>query len=115
MTTNATDISNPLENLSPVDQKEVARLDAAHVLGMRRLRAKETRGEATRALVHAEAQARLDLAAAIIAMDDKDELIAAGQPLHSLNEQAAVEIAQHKYTSALADLVRGYAVSNEER
>ena len=60
-----------------------------------------------------EAEARLELAAAIIAMDEADEAAAAvtqGMPQrHTLHEQAAVERAKNAYAQALADLVRGDA------
>lgn len=59
-------------------------------------------------LVRAEAQARLDLAAAIMAMDDAADL----PGRHNFNEQVAVEQAKDHYAAALADLVRGEAASS---
>ncbi|MDW6058116.1 hypothetical protein SAZ11_08435 [Streptomyces sp. FXJ1.4098] len=53
------------------------------------------------------ADARLELAAAILAMDAVEERIQAGEKIHSLQEQAAVELAKNAYTQALADLLRG--------
>ena len=58
-------------------------------------------------LRRAEAQARVQLAAAVIAMDEVEDRIAAGEKIHSLYEQAAVERAKDAYAQALADLVRG--------
>ena len=56
-------------------------------------------------LKKAEAAARLDLAAAIIAMD-----VAADIPgRHNLSEQVTVEDAREAYGHALADLLRGEA------
>lgn len=56
-------------------------------------------------LKRAEAEARLDLAAAIMAMDEAD-----GDPMrHSLQEQAEVEAATDTYADALANLLRGEA------
>ncbi|MEU3049099.1 hypothetical protein ABZ705_21760 [Streptomyces sp. NPDC006984] len=53
------------------------------------------------------ADARLELAAAILAMDAVEERIQAGEKLHSLQEQAAVELAKNAHAQALADLLRG--------
>jgi len=54
-------------------------------------------------LGHAEAKARVRLAAAIIAMDEAE-----AQPeRHSLTEQAEVEAAKNEYAQALANLLRG--------
>lgn len=53
-------------------------------------------------LRRAERSARLDLAAAITAMDEAERTTAT-----SLAEQAAVEMALHAYGQALADLLRG--------
>lgn len=53
------------------------------------------------------ADARLELAAAILTMDAVDERIEAGEKIHSLQEQAAVEHAKNTYAQALADLLRG--------
>ncbi|MFJ1733261.1 hypothetical protein [Streptomyces sp. NPDC088254] len=53
------------------------------------------------------ADARLELAAAILAMDAVEERIQAGEKIHSLQEQAAVEQAKNAHAQALADLLRG--------
>ena len=63
------------------------------------------------ALRRAEAAARLDLAAALIALDTVEDRIAAGEMIHSANEQVAVEQKARAYTRALADLLRGMADS----
>lgn len=80
-------------------EDEASRVAAVHRLAMSRDRFPELR--------RTEAQARRDLAAAVIAMDEVDDRIAAGENTHSLNEQAAVEQAKDRYAQALADLVRG--------
>ena len=53
------------------------------------------------------ADARLELAAAILAMDAVDDRIESGEKIHSLQEQAAVELAKNAYAQALANLLRG--------
>lgn len=53
------------------------------------------------------ADARLKLAAAVLAMDAVEERIQAGEKIHSLQEQAAVELAKNAHAQALADLLRG--------
>ncbi|WP_433855191.1 hypothetical protein [Streptomyces kronopolitis] len=53
------------------------------------------------------ADARLELAAVILAWDAVDERIQAGEKSHSLQEQAAVEQAKSAHVQALADLLRG--------
>lgn len=53
------------------------------------------------------ADARLELAAAILAMDAVEERIQAGEKIHSFQEQAAVELAKNAHAQALADLLRG--------
>lgn len=53
------------------------------------------------------ADARLELAAAILAMDAVEERIQAGEKIHSVQEQAAVELAKNAHAQALADLLRG--------
>lgn len=53
------------------------------------------------------ADARLELAAAVLAMDAVEERIQAGEKIHSLQEQAAVELAKNAHAQALADLLRG--------
>lgn len=55
-------------------------------------------------LQYAEAEARLELASAIMKMDEQD---AKGEGHHSLNEQHAVNIKQTEYAQALANLIRG--------
>lgn len=56
-------------------------------------------------LYHETAAARLDLAAAIIAMDEAEDV----PGRHNLQEQADVEQALRAYGQALADLIRGEA------
>lgn len=82
-----------------VHEIELSRVGAVHRLAF----AREQHPE----LVRAEARARLDLAAAIMGMDEVDERIESGEKLHSLQQQAAVELATQRYQQALADLVRG--------
>lgn len=53
------------------------------------------------------ADVRLELAAVILAMDAVEERIQAGEKIHSLQEQAAVEQAKNAHAQALADLLRG--------
>lgn len=53
------------------------------------------------------ADARLELAAVILAMDAVDERIQAREKIHSLQDQAAVEQAKNAHAQALADLLRG--------
>ena len=60
-------------------------------------------------LVKAEAEARVRLAAAVIALDDIEKRISLGEPMHSLYEQMLVEQAKNEYAQALADLMRGQA------
>ena len=63
-------------------------------------------------LRRAETQARLALAAAIMAFDQRLE--ACGDDLsHTLHEQAAIEEAKTAYAQALADLVRGETAAGE--
>lgn len=50
-----------------------------------------------------EASARLDLAAAIIAMDEVEDI----PGRHNLQEQVAVEDALRAFGQAIADLIRG--------
>ncbi|MDX3020031.1 hypothetical protein [Streptomyces acidiscabies] len=52
------------------------------------------------------ADARLELAAAILAMDEAEVRIQAGEKIHSLQEQAAVEQAKNDHAQAVADLLR---------
>lgn len=58
-------------------------------------------------LGRAEASARVDLAAAIMAMDEAEDADGHGVHRHSMQEQAAVEVAVRAYADALAALVRG--------
>jgi hypothetical protein len=60
------------------------------------------------------ADARLGLTAAVLAMDDVEERIQAGERIHSLQEEAAVEQAKTAFAQALADLVRGEACPSNE-
>ncbi|MFD8609488.1 hypothetical protein [Streptomyces sp. NPDC059631] len=53
------------------------------------------------------ADARLDLAAAVLAMDAVEKRIRAGEKIHCLQEQAAVELGKNAHAQALADLLRG--------
>lgn len=55
-------------------------------------------------LAEDEAKARVQLAAAILRMDDAEGL----PGRHNLNEQAAVEVALQVYGQALAELIRGH-------
>lgn len=96
-----------LSQLASEQKREMDRAGATFLLGLRRISHKD--------LLRAEAQARLDFAAAIIAMDEVDDRIAAGEKIHSLNEQAAVERAKDAYAQALANLVRGETAENEPR
>ena len=89
--------------------QETALVGATHVLGQRRQQAKTERGGHISLLLRAEAQARLSLAAAIITLDEIDARVEAGEKIHSMQEQANVEIAQRQYTQALANLIRGEA------
>jgi hypothetical protein len=56
-------------------------------------------------LIRAEAATRVNLAAAIMTMDESDDL----PGRHNLHEQMAVEVATRAYGQALADLIRGEA------
>ena len=90
---------DPSELTVEEHEREMARVGAVSRLAFARKQNPE--------LVKAEAQARVNLAAAILAMDE-----AADQPgRHNLFEQAAVEIALQEFGRALADLVRGEADS----
>lgn len=75
------------------------RIRAVARLGMMRDRHPELRA--------AEADARLALAAAIIAWDEAEQAQVPGR--HTLHEQAAVNQASTAYAQALADLLRGEA------
>lgn len=79
--------------------QELAQVDAVHRLAKAKM--------VHPALGRAEAQARVRLAAAIIAMDAVDERIANGESIHSLQEQAGVELAGRAHQQALANLLRG--------
>ncbi|MFE6939597.1 hypothetical protein [Streptomyces chartreusis] len=78
---------------------EEQKIDAAHRLGLM----SEQHPELKRRV----ADARLELAAVILAMDAVDERIQAGEKIHSVQEQAAVEQAKNAHAQALADLLRG--------
>ena len=101
VTTPATTKVNTLVPGTPEFEQEANRLNAAHRLGRMKI--------GYPALTKALASAHLNLAAAIIAMDEIDERIEAGEPLHSMNEQVAVNNALNAYGQALADLLRGDA------
>jgi len=72
-----------------------------------------TMRERHRDLGRAEARAKVELAAAIIAWDNKREICEAAQAAgenprpHDLQEQATVEAALQTYGQVLADLLRG--------
>ncbi|MDH2390069.1 hypothetical protein QCN29_14965 [Streptomyces sp. HNM0663] len=53
------------------------------------------------------ADVRRELAATILAMDAVEECIQAGEKIHFLQEQAAVEQAKNAHAQALAELLRG--------
>lgn len=78
-------------------EHEAARANATMRLAFARIAAKD--------LGRAEAQARLDLAATIIALDEAEALADENQT-HTLHEQLAVETAKNDYAQALADLLR---------
>ncbi|MFM9540007.1 hypothetical protein [Streptomyces turgidiscabies] len=83
--------------LSTVSEEE--KIAAVHRLSMMSERHPE--------LKRRVADARLELAAVILAMDAVDERTPAGEKIHSLQEQAAVEQAKNAHAQALADLLRG--------
>lgn len=92
------------QTVSPVpapegSAREAGRIDAVHRLAMARKIHPE--------LGRSEAQARVSLAVAILAMDEVDERIANGEKIHSLQEQANIELASRAYQQALANLLRG--------
>lgn len=60
-------------------------------------------------LGRAENQAKMNLVAAIAALDSAPQLDSHGNKMHDLNEQAAANQALELYGQALADLVRGEA------
>lgn len=78
---------------------EEQKIDAVHRQGVMSERHPE--------LKRRVADARLELAAVILAMDAVDERIQAGEKIHSLQEQTAVEQAKNAHAQALADLLRG--------
>ena len=57
-------------------------------------------------LIRAEAHARVELAAAIMALDEAEDT-AEERGAHTMHEQVAVEEATRRFAQALADLVRG--------
>lgn len=85
-------------------EAEAQRVAAVHPLAISKAFHPELR--------RAEAQARVQLAAAVIAMDEVEDRIAAGEKIHSLYEQAAIERAKDAYAQALANLVRGSTAEN---
>jgi len=88
-------------NTSTTEQIDLG-VEARRVQATARLAfARETHPE----LYRASAAARLDLAAAIIAMDEAEDI----PGRHNLQEQADVEQALRAYGQALADLIRGEA------
>lgn len=103
-TTSAERITDPIYSHEN-HQREIARIGAVHVLAMNR--------QSYPQLVRAEAQARLDMAVAVIAMDEIDVRVATGEKIHNLQEQASVEMASHAYLQALANLVRGELPEDE--
>lgn len=96
------DLKDTMAEQDPHEQvREMQRIDAIARLAF-------TRGTHPE-LSRAEASARVDLAAAIMAMDE-----AADVPgRHNMQEQAAVEVAVRAYADALAALVRGEVQGTE--
>lgn len=90
---------DPSELTVEEHEREMARIGAVSRLAFARKQHPE--------LVKAEAQARVNLAAAIMAMDEAADQ----EGRHNLFEQAAVETALQEFGRALADLVRGEADS----
>ena len=86
-------------NLTPDLGQEAYRVQATYRLAF----ARGTHPELHRAM----ADARLDLAAAIIQMDEAGDV----PGRHNLQEQAAVEHALRAFGQAFADLIRGEAAS----
>uniref|UniRef100_A0AAU2UVX9 Uncharacterized protein n=1 Tax=Streptomyces sp. NBC_00003 TaxID=2903608 RepID=A0AAU2UVX9_9ACTN len=78
---------------------EEQKIDTVHRLGVMSERHPE--------LKRRVADARFELDAVILAMNAADERIQAGEEIHSLQEQAAVEQAKNAHAQALADLLRG--------
>jgi myo-inositol catabolism protein IolC len=78
---------------------EEQKIDAVHRLGTTAERHPELRRRV--------ADARLELAAAMLAKRAIDERIQAGEKTHSLQEQAAVEQAKNAHAQTLGDLLRG--------
>ena len=89
----------------PIHITEERKVDATHRLAMNKIACPD--------LVEAEAQARLTLTAAIIALDEVEEQIFSGEPIHSLHEQMLVEEAKNAYAQALANLLRRQAPAAE--
>ncbi|MEV0445762.1 hypothetical protein AB0I84_40425 [Streptomyces spectabilis] len=90
--------------MSPVSEEQ--KIDAVHRLGMM----SERHPELKRRLV----DARIALAAVILAMDAVEERIQAGEKIHSLQEQTAVEQAKSAHVQAVADLLRGESLHGDE-
>lgn len=86
--------------MSADQQIEALRLQAVNRLAFARKQEPE--------LHNASNEARLDLAAAIIAMDEAEDQVPGH---HNLEEQAQVNAALQRYGQALADLLRGEASS----
>lgn len=84
-----------MSNIAITEEQTV---DAVHRLAMSKAVCPE--------LVKAEDEARVRLAAAIIALDDIEERISFGELMHSLYEQTMVEQAKNEYAQALANLLR---------
>lgn len=87
------------QTLSPQDHaREMAHVGAVHRLAMTAVQRPDLR--------KAEAQARIELAAAIIAFDEVEDRIANGEKIHSLQEQVNVELATTAYRTALMNFLR---------
>ncbi|MFK0179609.1 hypothetical protein ACIQVR_26985 [Streptomyces xanthochromogenes] len=78
---------------------EEQKIDTVHRLGVM----SELHPELKRCV----ADAQLELAAVILALDAVDKRIQAGEKIHSLHEQAAVEQVKNAHAQVLADLLRG--------
>lgn len=108
--TNETDpVQDELQISPETIAPEAALVHAASALALRRRQAQAKPNNPIGELELVETQARLKLAASIIALDNVDERIHAYEKIHSLQEQAAVDATKHEYAQALADLLRGCA------
>lgn len=94
-------MTEPTNEATRADETgELSEQNACRVQALFRLAmARESHPELHRAM----ASARIDLAAAIIAMDEAEDI----PGRHNLHEQAAVNEALAAYGQALADLIRG--------